>query len=132
MAAPIFRFVSPPAALDGAPEGWAAEMLAEGEEALLVDAGGLDAIDRVAHALGQTTVSLVRREATPEEQERTVMAYADGLALVWVAPSFSDDAQTWAHRRAPMTLLVENDGPLPADERRRIERFVAILGRQTE
>ena len=31
-----------------------------------------------------------------------------------------------------MTLLVEHDGPLPEEERRRIERFVAILGRQAE
>ena len=31
-----------------------------------------------------------------------------------------------------MTLLVEVGGPLPVDERKRIERFVAILGRQSE
>jgi hypothetical protein len=31
-----------------------------------------------------------------------------------------------------MTLLVEPAGPLPEEERRRIERFVAILGRQSE
>ena len=32
----------------------------------------------------------------------------------------------------PMTLLVEVAGPLADDERRRIERFVALLGRQAE
>jgi hypothetical protein len=31
-----------------------------------------------------------------------------------------------------MTLLVEADGPLSDDERRRIDRFVATLGRQSE
>ena len=31
-----------------------------------------------------------------------------------------------------MTLLVEARGPLADDERRRIDRFVAILGRQSE
>jgi hypothetical protein len=31
-----------------------------------------------------------------------------------------------------MTLLVEHDGPLPEQERRRIERFVATLGRQAK
>jgi hypothetical protein len=31
-----------------------------------------------------------------------------------------------------MTLLVETPGPLSEDERRRIERFVVILGRQAE
>ena len=31
-----------------------------------------------------------------------------------------------------MTLLVEVDGALPEVERRRIERFLAILGRQSE
>ena len=46
--------------------------------------------------------------------------------------AFGDDARAWARDRAPMTLLVEHDGALPEDERRRIERFVAILGRQAE
>jgi hypothetical protein len=31
-----------------------------------------------------------------------------------------------------MTLLVSASGPLSADELRRIERFVATLGRQSE
>ena len=51
MATPIFRLVCVPGALDGAPSGWAAEMLRDGEVALLVDDGGLEAINAVAHAL---------------------------------------------------------------------------------
>lgn len=31
-----------------------------------------------------------------------------------------------------MTLLVQSTGPLTADERRTVERFVVILGRQDE
>jgi hypothetical protein len=31
-----------------------------------------------------------------------------------------------------MTLLVAANGPLAEDERRRVERFVATLGRQAE
>jgi hypothetical protein len=128
----LFRMVCVPAALNGAREGWAADMLREGEVALLVDGGGLDAINSVAHAIGAATVNVMRMEATPLLQEATVMEYADGLALVWVAPEFSHEARTWARDRGPMTLLVEVDGALPDAERRRIDRFVAILGRQTE
>jgi hypothetical protein len=132
MSAPLFRMVCVPAALGGAREGWAADMLREGELALLVDGGGLDAINAVARALDQSTVNVVRTEATPDLQEDTVMAYAASLPLVWVAPDFSGTARAWARDRAPMTLLVEVDGALPEVERRRIERFLAILGRQTE
>jgi hypothetical protein len=132
VSAPIFRLVCPPAALDGAPGGWAADMLADGEIALLVDDGGLAAIDAVAHDLDLVVVSVLRTETTPGRQEQTVMAYAAALPLVWVAQSLSDDARRWARDRAPMTLLVEVDGPLPESERRRIERFVAALGRQVE
>ena len=46
MADPIFRLACVPAALDGAPEGWATALLAEGELALLAE-GGLDKIDAV-------------------------------------------------------------------------------------
>ena len=31
-----------------------------------------------------------------------------------------------------MTLLVESGGPLSDDERKRVERFAVILGRQAE
>jgi poly-gamma-glutamate capsule biosynthesis protein CapA/YwtB (metallophosphatase superfamily) len=126
----LFRLVCAPAVLTGSPEGWAVEMLQGGEVAVLLDAGGLDALDAVAHTLDATTVSVLRTEATPAEQERTVMTHADGLALVWVAPGFGDEARAWAEKRGPMTLLVEVDGALPEDERHRIERFVTILSGQ--
>jgi len=129
---PLFRMVCVPAALDGAPAGWAADMLRDGEIALLADPGGLAAIGAVAHAIGTTTVRVVRAEPTADAQDATVMAYAASLPLIWVAPTFSEEARTWARERGPMTLLVEADGPLPDAERRRIERFVAILGRQSE
>lgn len=132
MAEVNFRFVCVPSALAGAPAGWARDMLRQGEIALLADTGGLDGIDEVAHALELVAVPLVRREATVAAQEETVMAYADSLPLIWVAASFGDRARAWARDRGPMTLLVEADAPLDADERRRIDRFVATLGRQSE
>jgi len=129
---PLFRLVCVPAVLDDAPPGWATAMLREGEMALQVDDGGLAAIDAVAHALDLVTVSVLRTERTADEQERTVIAYAGSLPLVWVARSFSDGARDWAHRRGPMTLLVEADRPLSEADRHRVERFVALLGRQAE
>jgi hypothetical protein len=132
MTDPVFRLVAPPAALDGAPAGWATELLRQGEMALAVDAGGLDAIDAVARALDEPAVRVLRREATSAAAEGSVREFAAGLALIWIAPDFGDDARAWARDRAPMTLLVEHDGPLPEEERRRVERFVAILGRQAE
>lgn len=132
MIDPVFRMVAPASALDGAPAGWAAELIGQGEMALTVDEGGLDAIDAIAHALDQPAATVLRREASPAAAEASVRAFAADLALVWIARSFAHDARAWARDRAPMTLLVEHDGPLPEDERRRIERFVAILGRQAE
>lgn len=128
----IFRMVCVPEALLGTPDGWAADLLTDGELVLAAGPGGLDAVDRVLHALDFWTAKVVRTEAGSEAQEATVQALADGLALVWVAPGFSDDAQEWARARGPMTLLVRADSTLPDDERRRIERFVALLGRQAE
>ena len=132
MADPIFRLACVPAALDGAPEGWAADLLAEGELALLAGDGGLDAVNVIAHALDLVSVPLVRTEDDAGAQERTVQSYAGSRPLVWVAAGFSGAARGWARQRGPMTLLVEADGPLPDDERKRIERFVATLGRQAE
>jgi hypothetical protein len=132
MAGPIFRLVCTPGILEAAPEGWVSAMLEEGELALLVDAGGLDAISEVAHQLDLVTVPVLRTEASTAEQERTVIAYAGAKALVWIAPAFGETTVKWAHDRGPMTLLVETAEPLSDDERRRVERFVVILGRQAE
>ena len=132
MADPSFRFVCVPSALAGAPAGWAREMLREGEIALLPDEGGLAAINDVAHDLGLASVPLVRGEDSPERQEETVMAYAGSLPIVWVGAGFGDAATAWARDRGPMTLLVTAAAPLSEEERRRIERFVATLGRQSE
>ncbi|MGZ4244985.1 MAG: hypothetical protein ACXVSE_11905 [Solirubrobacteraceae bacterium] len=132
MAEPSFRFVCVPNALAGAPAGWAREMLREGEIALLSDDGGLAAINGVAHDLDLASVPMVRGEDSPERQEETVRAYAGNLPLVWVGAGFSDAAAAWARDRGPMTLLVTAGAPLSEEERRRIERFVATLGRQSE
>jgi hypothetical protein len=129
---PIFRMVCSPAAFAGAPKGWAAETLRDGEVALLVDGGGLDAINAAAHMLDQFTVSIVRSEPSRDTQEQTVIAFADAFPLVWAAGEFSNSVQDWARERGPMTLLVEADGALPDTERARIARFLALLGRQTE
>jgi hypothetical protein len=127
-----FRMVCTPAALARAPRGWAAETLREGEVAMLVDGGGLEAIDAAAHTLDLVTISIVRRERSAAEQEQTVISFAESLPLVWVTSGFSESARTWAHERGPMTLLVEADDALPDPERARIGRFLALLGRQSE
>ena len=132
MPGDLFHLVCAPSILDGAPDGWVGPLLEAGELALLTDAGGLDAITSVAHALDLVTVPLLRSEETAEEQEQTVMTYAGSRPLVWVAESFTDSATTWAHERGPMTLLVQSGERLSDDERKRIERFVVILGRQAE
>jgi hypothetical protein len=132
---PAFRFVCLPLALigvGGRDKSWAQEMLAEGEIALLADEGGLNAIDQVAHDLGLISIPVIRGERTPQRQQRTVIGFADTLPLVWVAEAFDEETTRWAHERGPMTLLVKADGPLSDDERRRIDRFVATLGRQSE
>jgi hypothetical protein len=129
---PIFRLVCVPGALDGAPKGWAAEMLRDGEVALLVDDGGIEAIDTVARALDVLAVRVLRREATAEDQEQTVIGYAGSLPLIWVGTAFGESARAWARERGPMTLLVAVGGAVSEEERRRIDRFVALLGRQAE
>ena len=128
---PAFRFVCQPSALEGAPAGWAREMLRDGEIALLADQG-LAAVNEVAHELGQTSILLVRSEADAEQQDATVIAHAGSVPIVWVSEAFSEKVRRWARDRGAMTLLLEAGGPLPVDERKRIERFVAILGRQSE
>jgi hypothetical protein len=128
---PIFRMVCSPTTLAGAPQGWAAA-LRDGEVALLVDDGGLEAINAAAHSLGLHTVSIVRSEDSAASQERTVIAFAGPFPLVWVAAEFSSSAQAWARERGPMTLLVESGGALPDDQRARVARFLALLARQTE
>ncbi|MEA2157478.1 MAG: hypothetical protein QOE11_3618 [Solirubrobacteraceae bacterium] len=132
MADPLFRLVCTTGVLRAAPEGWVSTMLQEGELALLVDDGGLEAITSLAHTLDLVTVPLLRTEDTPGRQDSTVMSYAQSKPLVWIAPGFGEAAERWAHQRGPMTLLVEAGGDLSDDERRRIERFVVILGRQAE
>ena len=132
MAEPSFRFVCVSTALARAPSDWAREMLREGEIALLADGGGLGAINEVAHMLGLASVPVVRGEDSASAQEATVIAHADGLPLVWIAAAFSESATAWARDRGPMTLLVTADAPLSDEERRRIGRFVAMLGRQSE
>jgi hypothetical protein len=129
---PRFRFVCAASALGGVPAAWVTEMLADGEIALLADGGGLDAINAVAHTLGLISVPLVRREEAVERQQETVMAYADRIPIVWVDEDFGETVSAWARDRGPMTLLVQATGPLSEEEQRRIERFVAILGRQAE
>lgn len=132
MADDLFRFVCAPSVADGAPDGWVSALLEVGELALLIDDGGLDAITVVAHQLDLVTVPVLRIEESSQDQERTVMTYAASKPLVWVAESFGDQARAWAHKRGPMTLLVDSAGPLTEDERRRVERFVVTLGRQAE
>jgi len=131
MSEPRFRYVSAPSALSGAPAGGAREMLRVGEVALLGDEG-LEAINSVAHELGQASISLIRDESSTSLRDNTVISHAGSLPLVWVAGEFSERVSVWARDRGPMTLLVSTNGPLDDEERRRIDRFVAILGRQSE
>ena len=132
MADPLFRLVCAPGVLAAAPEGWVASMLEEGEIAVLADDGGLEAITALAHTLDLVTVPVLRAEDTREQQEATVMSYAGAKPIVWVAPEFGEEATRWAQQRGPMTLLVEAAEPLSDEERKRVERFAVILGRQAE
>ncbi|MGH2874606.1 MAG: hypothetical protein ACRDL5_19365 [Solirubrobacteraceae bacterium] len=132
MAGPSFRFVSVAAALRGAPGEWAREMLHDGEVALQAGGDGLDALDEVARALGLPAVLLIRGEPTPATQEETVISFAGELPLVWAAASFGERTRQWARGRGAMTLLVETAAPLTGEDRARIERFIAALGRQSE
>ncbi|MDQ8043374.1 MAG: hypothetical protein AAGC46_02885 [Solirubrobacteraceae bacterium] len=132
MSTPIFRLVTGPAALASSPADWVEDLLTDGHVSLLIDDGGIQAISDAAHALGADAVTVLRTEATQAEQEQTVRRHTHGLPIVWIASGFSDEARQWATSRGQMTLLVESDGTLSDDERGRIARFVAILGRQTD
>jgi hypothetical protein len=132
MADPVFRLVCLPSALSTVAPEWAQGMLGEGEIALLPGEGGLDAIGALAHRLSIVSVTLLRGEVSAGAQDDTVITFAGALPLVWIGASFSGRVGAWARSRGPMTLLVDTDGPLDDDERRRIERFVATLGRQSE
>lgn len=132
MPDPLFRLACAPAVLADAPVDWVTTMLEEGELALLADDGGIDAITDLAHALDLVVVPVLRAERTPAQQEETVIAYATSKPLIWIAPSFSERATEWAHKRGPMTLLIDSGGALDDAERKRVERFAVILGRQAE
>ncbi len=70
MADPLFRLVCVPAALDGAPAGWAAEMLVDGDVALMPDDSGLAGIDAVAHALGTAAIPVMRQRVDARAPRR--------------------------------------------------------------
>ncbi len=129
---PSFLMVCASVAIAGAPTGWATATLRDGEVALLVDEGGLEAVSAATRALGRLTVSLVRGEADADAQEETVIEFAGSLPLIWVTDEFSESARRWAHDRGPMTLLISAEGVLSEEERIRIARFVTLLARQTD
>ena len=132
MADALFRLTCTPAVLASAPVDWVNTMLEEGELALLADGGGIDAVTELAHTLDLVVVPVLRAEQTPEQQEATVRSYAESKPLIWIAPAFSESSTRWARQRGPMTLLIESGGLLADDERKRVERFAMILGRQAE
>jgi hypothetical protein len=118
----LFRLVCSPSALDG----WGATLLETGELGLIADAGGLEAVTEAARGLGLPAITVVRSE------DDAVKQYAADRPLIWAAAAFGDATHRWARERGPMTLLVEADGALTPEDRRRIERFVALLDRQAE
>jgi hypothetical protein len=132
MADPVFRLVAVASALLDAPPDWARELMAGGELALLPGAAGLDAVSELAHRLDVTSIPVLRAETSPSAQADTVMAWAGSMPLLWIDASFSERVRAWARDRGPMTLLVACAGELPAEEQRRITRFAATLGRQSE
>jgi hypothetical protein len=98
--------VCSPAALVGEPKGWAAETLREGEVALLVDDGGLEAIVAAAHTLDLVTVSIVRSEesATPSLPSSCETASAVSLLSLRARSdvlSCRSSHQGWRRSRMP-------------------------------
>lgn len=128
----VYRLVATSTAIARTPDGWVAETLRDGAVTLVIDHGGLDAIDAAARALDQVAVSVLRRESGAEAQEQAVIAFAGAMPLIWVGAEFSERARSWARERGPMTLLVPAPDALPADELARIARFVTLLSRQSD
>lgn len=123
----LFKIICVPTVLTHAPEGWAAELLADGDLALTAGQGAPQGVREVGEALDMPAVAVLRDDA-----DATAKAFAGTFPLVWVAAGFSEEARTWAQRRGPMTLLIETDAALSDDDLRLVERFVAILDRQAE
>jgi hypothetical protein len=132
MADPVFRLVAVASALLDTPPDWARQLLSDGELALLPGGGDLSAVSAVAHRLDVTSVPVLRAESSPDAQADTVIAWAGSMPLLWIDAEFSPRVRGWAHDRGPMTLLVQCAGALPDDEQRRVARFAATLGRQSE
>ena len=128
----VYQLVATSTAIAQTPDGWVAETLRDGAVTLVIDDGGLEAINAAARALDQVAVSVLRRESGPEAQEEAVIAFAGAMPLIWVAAQFSERVTSWAHERGPMTLLVPASGALPTGELTRIARFVTLLSRQTD
>lgn len=127
MRDPLFRLICVPTVLVSAPAGWAVGLLGDGDLALATAPEDLDAVREVGRALDLPAVAVLR-----DDEDATAQAFAGAFPIIWVAPAFSDAARQWAQRRGPMSLLVEAEGTLSDDDRRRIERFIGILDRQAE
>lgn len=128
----VYKLVAASTVIAQTPDGWVAETLRDGAVTLVIDDGGLDAINAAARALDQVAVSVLRREPRPQAQEEAVIAFAGAMPLVWVSAQFSERVATWALERGPMTLLVPASGALASGELARIARFVMLLSRQTD
>lgn len=132
MSSPLFRLVGSPRALGSVESDWMESVIQDGEVALALDDRGFDAASEFGHRFGFAALRVLREETSAEEREATVRQYAGDLALIWIAEGFSDEARTWAKARPPMTLLVESGSELESEQQRRIERFIAIIGRQID
>lgn len=104
-------------------------MLRDGEIALLPDAGGLAAISDVAHQLRLLSVPVIRTEPDEERQHETVMATQADCRSCGSAGVSAPRSPPGRATGGQMTLLVHTARALEEDERRRIDRFVATLGR---
>jgi hypothetical protein len=126
---PGFHFVCVPSALVGLPAEWVTDMLGDGKIALLVDGGGFAAIDEVAHTLGLISVPLPATRGNGGASG----GHGDGVRRSPPARVGGRRPQRDGHRLGEQSPPDDvATGPLSEDERRRIDRFVAILGRQSE